>query len=625
MSRIQELEALILKHKALYYQGRPEISDHQFDKLEEELKHLDPQNAALALIGTTSTNLEKIKHEKKMLSLEKTYLIEDLYKWMGEEEVLSTLKLDGISCSLVYEDGHLKLAKTRGDGVFGENITAKSLWISAIPKYITAKNKVEIRGELFCSEENFFHLSQEMVSLGLEKPTSQRNIVAGLMGRKENLELCRYINFFGFEYLSDEKMKTEAEKYKALEDLGFLIPEIEIHTTHKSIEKSVERAKHFMSEGDFQIDGLVFIYNKLSLHEELGETAHHPRYKMAFKFAGESKVTSINEIVWSVSRNGILTPVAEVVPVELSGAMISRVTLHNYGLVFQHNLKSGDKIEIIRSGEVIPKFLSVVESSENNFKVPTTCPSCESKVEIVDIRIYCRNENCPGKNKEIILNFIQKIGIEDLSNKRLEDLINAKLVKNIPDLYRLTEEDLLKLDKVKEKLSTKLLETIEKSKKIDLVSFLSALGVSGGAYNKCEKLVLAGFTNIEKIKNLDLESLMKVESFAEKSAKDFLASLQEKRKLIDELMDLGFEITTEEKKETEITGKKICITGALSEKRQVIEEKIRDCGGIVVSSVSKATDLLVTNETDPSSSKYKKALELKTKVITEAELMKLLE
>jgi DNA ligase (NAD+) len=317
--------------------------------------------------------------------------------------------------------------------------------------------------------------------------------------------------------------------------------------------------------------------------------------------------------------------VAEVVPVELSGAMISRVTLHNYGLVFQHNLKSGDKIEIIRSGEVIPKFLSVVESSENNFKVPTTCPSCESKVEIVDIRIYCRNENCPGKNKEIILNFIQKIGIEDLSNKRLEDLINAKLVKNIPDLYRLTEEDLLKLDKVKEKLSTKLLETIEKSKKIDLVSFLSALGVSGGAYNKCEKLVLAGFTNIEKIKNLDLESLMKVESFAEKSAKDFLASLQEKRKLIDELMDLGFEITTEEKKETEITGKKICITGALSEKRQVIEEKIRDCGGIVVSSVSKATDLLVTNETDPSSSKYKKALELKTKVITEAELMKLLE
>lgn len=624
MNRIQELEGLILKHKALYYQGRPEISDFQFDKLEDELKSLDPKNAALTLVGTTSTGLEKVKHNKKMLSLEKTYEINELIKWMGSEEVLSTLKLDGISCSLIYEDGHLKIAKTRGDGVFGENITAKAMWISAIPKFITSKNKVEIRGELFCAEENFFHLSQEMVSIGLEKPSSQRNIVAGLMGRKDNLELCRYINFFAFDYLSDEKLNTEEEKYKILEKLGFAIPEIEVHQNIATLGPAVNRAKHFMSEGDFQIDGLVFIYNKLSLHDELGETSHHPRYKMAFKFPGESKTTTIKEIVWAVSRNGILTPVAEVEPVELSGAMIQRVTLHNYGLVLQYDLKSGDRIEIIRSGEVIPKFLSVVEHSKNNFKIPETCPSCGSKVEVEDIRIYCRNVNCPGKNKEVILNFIQKIGIEDLSSKRLEDLMSAKLVKDISDLYRLTEEDLLKLDKVKEKLSSKLIETIAKSKKIDLITFLSALGVAGGAYNKCEKVVRAGFNSIDKIRNLDLESLMTVESFAEKSAKDFLSSLKEKQKLIDELISLGFEIIADEKKETAISGKKICITGALSEKRQVIEDMIRDCGGIVVSAVSKATDLLVTNETDPSSSKYKKALDLKTKIITETELLKLL-
>lgn len=625
MSRIQELETLILKHKALYYQGRPEISDHQFDQLEDELKTLDPQNATLFLVGTTSSSLEKIKHEKKMLSLEKTYVLDDLIKWMGHEEVLSTLKLDGISCSLVYEGGHLQLAKTRGDGVFGENITAKAMWISAIPKYITVKNKIEIRGELFCAEENFFHLSKEMVSIGLEKPTSQRNIVAGLMGRKDNLELCRYINFFAFDYLSDEKIKTEEEKYKILEKLEFAIPEIEVHHSKKTIEHAIDRAKNFMSEGDFQIDGLVFIYNKLSLHEELGATSHHPRYKLAFKFPGESKVTTIKEIVWSVSRNGILTPVAEVEPVELSGAMIQRVTLHNYGLVFQYDLKSGDKIEIIRSGEVIPKFLSVIESSKNKFKIPETCPSCESKVEIEDIRIYCRNVNCPGKNKEVILNFIQKIGIEDLSTKRLEDLMNVQLVKSIPDLYKLTEKDLLKLDKVKEKLSTKLLDSIAKSKQVDLITFLSALGVSGGAYNKCEKVVHAGFNTIDKIKTLNLEAMINIESFAEKSAKDFLSSLQDKRKLIDELLELGFEITADEKKETAITGKKICITGALTEKRQVIEDMIRDCGGIVVSAVSKTTDLLVTNETDPASSKYKKALELKTKIISEDELLKLLE
>jgi DNA ligase (NAD+) len=333
----------------------------------------------------------------------------------------------------------------------------------------------------------------------------------------------------------------------------------------------------------------------------------------------------LNEISWSVSRNGILTPVGEVKPVELSGAMISRVTLHNYGMVAANNLKAGDEIEIIRSGEVIPKFLSVVKPSKNKFVIPDRCPSCDSKVEVVDIRLFCKNPNCPGKNQEIILNFIQKIGIEDLSGKRLEELINAKMVKSIPDLYRLEASDLMKLDKVKEKLSTKLIESIQKTKNVDMITFLSALGIAGGAYNKCEKVVRAGFDSIKKIKNLSIEQLMGVESFAEKSATEFLSSLNEKHDLIDELVDLGFVFTVEETRETKVTGLKICITGALSEKRPVIEDKIREGGGIVVSSVSKNTDILVTNETDPSSSKYKKALELKIKIITEAELLKLLQ
>lgn len=624
MSRIQKLEAEIIKHKALYYQGRPEISDYEYDKLEEELKKLDPKNPTLQIVGTTSSASDKIKHDKKMLSLEKTYVIDDLVSWMGAEEILSTMKLDGISCSLIYQDGDLFLAKTRGDGTFGENITKKVMWISNVPKCITEKNKVEIRGELFCDEESFFRLGKEMTDIGLEKPTSQRNIVAGLMGRKDNLELCRYIKFMAFDYISDRAIKKEEEKFDQLKKQGFLIPEVEIHTGQKTLEDVIERARHFMSEGEYQIDGLVFTYNKLALHDELGETSHHPRYKLAFKFQGESKTTTLKEISWSVSRNGILTPVGEVEPVELSGAMISRVTLHNYGMVSANNLKSGDIIEIIRSGEVIPKFLSVVKPSTEKFVIPSHCPSCESKVEVVDIRIYCKNEQCPGKNKEIILNFIQKIGIDDLSGKRLEELINAKLVKTIPDLYRLQTTDLMKLDKVKDKLSNKLIESIQKTKTVDLITFLSALGITGGAYNKCEKVVRAGFDSIKKINALTLEQLMSVESFAEKSASEFLSSLNEKKELIEELVVLGFEFTVEETRETQITGKKICITGALSEKRPVIEDKIREGGGIVVSSVSKNTDILVTNETDPNSSKFKKALELKIKIITEAELLKLL-
>ena len=625
MKRTKVLSALILKHKALYYQGHPEISDFEFDKLEAELACLDPDNYVLKVVGATSSASDKIKHDRKMLSLDKTYVLEDLMSWKGNEEVISTMKLDGVSCSLVYNDGKLLQAKTRGDGTYGENIIPKVMWINAIPKLITQKNKIEVRGELYCDEESFFHLSQEMVSIGLDKPTSQRNIVAGLMGRKDNLELCRYIKFMAFDYISDEKIIKEEEKFHKLDISGFTIPDIGVHEDVKSIEKAIEQAREFMSEGDYQIDGLVFTYNKMSHHEELGETSHHPRYKMAFKFQGESKTTELKEIIWSVSRNGILTPVGEVEPVELSGAMIGRVTLHNYGMVLQYNLKSGDLIEIIRSGEVIPKFLSVVKSSANEFQIPNTCPSCGHKVEIEDIRIYCRNNNCPGKNKEVILNFIQKIGIEDLSGKRLEELINAKLVSTIADIYRLKTEDLMKIDKIKDKLSNKVIDSIQKSKTTDLIIFLSALGISGGAFNKCEKVVRAGFDTIDKIKDLTLEDLMTIESFAEKSSTEFLSSLKEKLPLINELIECGFEFTVSKTRATAITGKKICITGALTEKRPVIEDMIREAGGIMVSSVSKNTDVLVTNETDANSSKYKKALELKIKIISEIELMKLLE
>lgn len=624
MDRINELEELILKHKALYYQGRPEISDSEFDSLESELKKLNPKSKVLDIVGTAVKSSEKIKHEKKMLSLDKTYSTEDLVLWMDKEEVVSTLKLDGISCSLIYEEGNFVLAKTRGDGTFGENITQKVLWITNVPKHLSYQGKVEIRGELFCDEESFLLLAEEMEKLNLERPTSQRNIVAGLMGRKENLELCRYIKFMGFDVMTETHFNLETQKFDFLKKEGFLYPDFKLHKDKASLYDVIDFAKHFMSEGEYQIDGIVFTYNSVGLQEELGETAHHPRYKMAFKFQGEAKETILNSIVWSISRNGILTPVGDVNPVELSGAMIGRVTLHNYGVVKANRLKSGDKISIIRSGEVIPKFLEVIEPSTNDFEIPTSCPSCQSPVLIKDIRLYCSNEKCQGRNKEVILNYIQKIGVEDLSGKRLEELLNAGFVKTIPDLYRLTAEDLMKLDKVKDKLSQKLIESIQKTKHVDFIIFLSSLGITGGAYNKCEKVVRAGFDSVEKIKNLTVEKLMTVESFAEKSATEFVNSITEKRELIDELVDLGMTFEIEETRETAVSGLKICITGALSQKRNVIEDAIRLGGGLVVSSVSKNTDLLVTNETDPNSSKYKKALELKIKIITEAELMNLL-
>jgi DNA ligase (NAD+) len=627
MDRIKELELEIIKHKNLYYQGKAQISDEHYDKLEEELKILDPANEVLSIVGATVFSSDKIEHDKKMLSLNKTYNEEELLKWAGQEKVISTFKIDGSSCSLIYTKGRFELAKTRGDGKFGENITNKILCMEHIPKILKGCNAtVEIRGEVYCQEAEFFKLSNEMEKMGLERPNSQRNIVAGILGRKENIELSRFLNFQAFDILTNEiPFQTEEEKLLKLKELGFETPEFYLNNTKEDYQARLQESKEFMSGGDYLIDGLVFTYNNLKLHDELGETAHHPRYKMAFKFQGDTKKSVIKEIIWQVSRNGILTPVANIESVELSGANVSRVTLHNYGMVKQFKLKAGDEIEIVRSGEVIPKFLGVTKESNSQFLVPKLCPSCQQAVEEQDIRLVCHNEKCPDKNKDDILNFIQKIGIEDLSGKRLEELMKSNLVTDITSLYTLNREQLMSMDKVKDKLAEKILSSIAKSREVELAIFLSALGISGGAYNKCEKIVSHGHDTIEKILNLELHELMRIESFAEKSAMEFLKSLNTKKPLIKNLIDLGFRFKKSQvKQNSNISGLKFCITGALSMKRSDLEKIIKNQGGIAVSSVSKETNFLITNESESSSSKYKKAQELKIPIITENQFMEMI-
>ena len=627
MKRIKELERSIIKHKDLYYQGRPEISDFEYDALEQELRELDAENPLLQMVGSQYLSGEKIPHERKMLSLNKTYKLPELLRWMDTHQLVSTFKIDGSSCSLVYRQGILQVAKTRGDGKFGENITNKILFLDQVPKNLPEVIDIEVRGEVFCREKEFFNLSEQMQKLGLEKPNSQRNIVAGLLGRKDQIELASFLSFQAFEIFSDDLVfNSEDQKFAILKNMGFETPDVKIHQGESDIKVALDQAQRFMSEGNYLIDGLVFTLRDVATHEELGETAHHPRYKMAFKFQGEEKITTINSLSWQVSRNGILTPVANVEAVEVSGAVVSRVTLHNYGLVKQHQLKAGDKIRIVRSGEVIPKFLAVEDSSPNPFTIPEKCPSCDSVIAEEDIRLLCKNENCPDKVLDDILNFIKKIGIEDLSSKRLQELIKAGFVKDIASLFEIKKEQLLNLNKVKEKLADKLIKNIEQAKRTDLVTFLSALGISGGAYNKCEKIVQAGFDSMEKILNLSKEDLMGIESFAEKSSLDFINSLQAKHSLIKKLITYGFhfEANPEAQKTSALSGKRVCITGTLSMKRSELEKIVKSHGATVQSSVSKETSFLITNDMVSTSSKFKKAQALNISIINETKLFELL-
>lgn len=625
--RILELEKLILHHKERYYQGKAEISDEAYDKLEAELKKLDPENPVLALVGfKQSESTNKVEHQRKMLSLDKTYDESDLLKWVGKEDVVSVFKIDGSSCSLIYENGHLVTAKTRGDGTFGENITKKAVFIPDIPKHIPGNKSLEVRGEVYCIEKNFFTLSKEMTDMGLEAPTSQRNIVAGLLGRKENIQLSRHLSFQAFDVISDDKFKKEHEKLDFLKTSGFTTPDYIVHKGGKDLKTRINEAKDFMGSGDYLIDGLVLVYDDLKLHAELGETSHHPRYKIAFKFAGETKIAKINEIEWGVSRNGTLTPVALIEPTELSGAVIGRVTLHNFGMVQNFQLKTGDKIEIIRSGEVIPKFLGVMERSHNEFTYPKDCPSCGSPLKVEDIWLFCENELCPAKVKEEILNYVHKSGIDDISDKRLDEMINKGLVEKIPDLYRLKVEDFLLLDKVKEKLANKMFENIQKTKHQSLAQFISAIGVEGVSITKSEKIISHGYNTLDKIMHLTLEKLLEIEGFAEKSSESILSSLRRKKPLIDELVAVGVVVKADEVASGEgpLKGLKFCITGELSQPRPQVEKIIKQNGG-VIAGVSKNLSYLVTNETDSSSSKFVKAKSLGVPIIDEQKLMEMIQ
>ncbi len=620
------LASEIMRHKRLYYAGRPEISDIDYDKLEDELKLLAPNHPVLGIVG--AVNIEsansKVTHDLPMLSLDKTYDVKDLLKWASGHEVMGTLKVDGTSMSLVYREGRFSLAKTRGDGRQGEDVTAKLKWVAdAIPQ-IDVVESFEVRGELYCSESNFLSLAEEMQSLGLERPSSPRNIVAGILGRKVHGELARYFNFFAFDVIGLNSFKSEMEKIAWLDKNGFRLPEPRLLKKPSDLEAYLDHVKQKMEEDEIGCDGAVFSYNDLATHEELGATAHHPRYKLSFKWQGETARSKISKIEWATSRLGIVTPVAVIEPVELSGAKITNITLHNAAHVRAYNLKSGDFIELVRSGEVIPKFLSVVTSAVGHCDIPATCPSCRSTLISDDVRIKCMNHHgCPAQQAGVILNWIRAVNVEDLSEKRLQQMIDAGLVSSIPDLYKLSMEDLLTLPATKEKMAKKLFENIQSSKTAPLAMFLNGLGIEGAGQTTWEKL-LEVFHSLEKIRKTAVEDIIAIDGFAEKSAQQIIEGLTRQSKLIDQLLVVG--LTPEapishSDGPRPLDGMSFVITGALSRPRKEIEDLIKKAGGRMVSSVSKATSVLVTNETDSASSKMIKAKELGIKIWSEAELM----
>ncbi len=632
-SRISELAHAIMRHKKAYYSGKPEISDAAYDALEDELKALAPDHPALQIVGAgvpSAAVARKVEHATPMLSLDKTYEVDELFRWAGDRPVMGTLKVDGNSLSVVYENGRLIVAKTRGNGRVGEDVTEKVLWIADIPREIAGGLNCEIRGELYCTEGNFLRLSDEMAQMGLERPTSPRNIVAGLLGRKVHFELSRYFSFFAVDFIpggdgrAAPRFKTEVAKFEWLGKVGFSLPHPERLGDRNDIQRYLEYVKGLIAEDEIGLDGAVFSYDDLALHEELGVTAHHPRYKLSFKWQGQTAVSTIKEITWATSRLGIVTPVAVIDPVFLSGASITNITLHNAAHVKAFNLKKGDRIEIVRSGEVIPKFLGVVEAAHGHYRWPDKCPDCGTRLVSDDVRLKCPNATgCPAQQLGAILNWIRCAEIDDLNEKRLVPLMEAGLVSTMADLYKLREEDFLVIPQTREKMAAKLYSNIQASRKLPLASFLNGLGIEGAGRTTWEKL-LEHFSGLDEIQSATAGDISAIEGFAEKSANQIVTGLAMRRPWVRELLSAGVEPVAPaggvRALDGPLAGLQFVITGALSAPRAEVEKWIKQAGGKLASSVSKNTHAVVTEEPDSGSTKMKKARELGVKIWNEQHL-----
>ncbi len=631
--RIAELAHAILHNKKAYYSGKPEISDAAYDALENELQLLCPDHPVLAVVGAEAMpvaipgpGVRKVEHRTPMLSLDKTYNLDDLRHWAGDRPVMGTLKIDGNSLSLVYEGGRLVLAKTRGNGRVGEDVTEKAVWISDIPRTLPDGMDAEVRGEIYCTEDNFLRLADDMAQMSLDRPTNPRNIVAGLLGRKAYFELARYFSFFAFDLISSDKkspkLKTEVEKFKWLGQVGFSLPHPKRLSDFGEIEGYLEYVKGLIAEDEIGLDGAVFSYNDLALHDELGLTAHHPRYKMSFKWQGQTAVSVIKEITWATSRLGIVTPVAVIEAVYLSGASITNITLHNAAHVKAYNLKAGDRIEIVRSGEVIPKFLGVMEPAPGHYRWPQDCPECGTPLVSDDIRLKCPNATvCPAQRLGAILNWIRCAEIDDLNEKRLIPLMEAGLVKSMADLYRLQEKDFLIIPQTREKMAAKLFSNIQSGRSLPLASFLNGLGIEGAGRTTWEKL-LEHFHGLDGIQRASTDEIAKIDGFAEKSADQIVAGILARRGWIDDLLDAGVMPVQVDLPSGEgpLAGFQFVITGSLSAPRDEIEKSIKLAGGKLSTSVSKNTYAVVTEDSDSGSSKMKKARELGVKIWNEQQL-----
>ncbi len=658
--RIDELRKALHYHNYRYYVlDDPIISDSEYDSLLIELKELEEkfpefydENSPTVKVGGKPLNkFDKVEHRIPMVSLDDGFSDNEIRdfdskvkKFLGvsHNEVIDYSvepKFDGLSIDLIYKNGKLEVASTRGDGFVGENVTQNVRTIKNVPLVLSLENPpvyIDVQGEVLLTKEEFNKINSERMEKGLQPFANPRNAAAGSIRQldpketaKRNLIMIMYyirqIDGYG------RKILTQHESLEVLKEIGF--PISEYNELAHGIEKAIEYKKELEKIRDslpYELDGVVIKVDRFDFQEKLGFTTKSPRWAIAFKFPAEQATTKILDIQVNVGRTGILTPVAILEPVNIGGVTVSRASLHTMDEIEKKDIMIGDTVFVQRAGDVIPEVVKPVkdlrDGTQRPFKMPDRCPVCGSKV-IKDGAYYmCSNINCPSALKESIKHFVSRkaMNINGFGDKIVEQLVDKGIVKDVSDIYTLDKETLMSLDRVGEKLAENLLTSIERSKGTTFAKFIYALGIRHvGEY--VAKLLAERFRNLENLKESTKEKLLGINGIGEEIANSVVSFFSEKRNLdtIDKLLSYGVHFEDKKKEQSKISGNSFVFTGTLSKPRGYFKELVEKKGGIVRSSISKNLDYLVVG--DNPGSKLNRAESLGVKIINERELLKLLE
>ena len=642
---MEEKAAYLNKAARAYYQeSRELISNREYDKIYDELQALEEETGIVLANSPTVhvgyeviSSLPKERHPSPMLSLDKTKDVGALKGWLDDKEGLLSWKLDGLTIVLTYQDGRLAKAVTRGDGITGEVITSNARVFDNIPLRIPRTEELVVRGEAVITYADFEEINRTIGDADA-KYKNPRNLCSGTVRQLNNeITAQRHVKFYAFSLTAGgEECRTRDEQLELLRRQGFETVEY-VKVTRETIADAVAEFERRIAEFPVPSDGLVLIYDDIAYGRSLGSTAKFPRDSIAFKWMDEQRETKLQDVLWNVSRTGLINPIAVFEPVELEGTTVSRASVHNLSIVKELALGTGDTIKVYKANMIIPQIAENLTGS-GSIRPPEHCPVCGSKTEIKDENgvetLHCPSPDCPAKRIKSFTHFVSRnaLNIEGLSEATLEKFIDAAMIREFADIFKLERfrEQIVEMEGFGEKSFENLIAAAETASHTTPARLLYGLGIPNIGAANARMIAEACENKWQTIQNLSEEDLTAIDGIGDVMAKAYTAFFAEEenaRITADLLEVLTLDETFAAKEGGALTGLTFVITGKVHhfENRDKVKEAIAAAGGKTAGSVSSKTDYLINNDSTSASSKNKKAKELGVKIITEEEFIKMLE